>query len=104
MDGLTITTVAKIINSIGLVFDVVGAFLVAYEVVKQFKGRRYEESMAGAGVDPPPKETREFTSWESTKFKKMRRGLLFLILGFVLQMISNWPFIFSWLYFVSYGN
>jgi len=56
---------AAILNSIGLVFDIVGVWLVAYEVVKEFKGNELmgmDESFLGA--TPPPKKTQELKSWE----------------------------------------
>jgi hypothetical protein len=31
----------KVINSVGLVFDMIGAGFVAWEVIKQYKGKKY---------------------------------------------------------------
>jgi len=59
---------AAILNSIGLVFDIVGVWLVAYEVVKKFKGNElmgWDASFLGA--TPPSKKTPEFKSWEKKK-------------------------------------
>jgi hypothetical protein len=52
---------AAILNSIGLVFDIVGVWLVA----KEFKGNElmgWDKSFLGA--TPPSKKTPEFKSWE----------------------------------------
>jgi hypothetical protein len=91
---MDINAIADLVNSVGLAFDLSGAWLLAYEVVKQFRGQKYEASPAGAGVDPPPRETKAFSLWERTKFTKMRRGLVLLAFGFFLQLVSNWLWLF----------
>jgi hypothetical protein len=81
----------KIINSVGLFFDIIGAWLVAWEVVRQFKGQQYEDSMVlmDEFINPPEK-TRDFEKWEQDKYAKMKIGLGFLFTGFALQILSNW--------------
>lgn len=79
---------SKIIGSIGLVFDIVGAIFVAYEVVNVYRG-----SITGTingtwnGLGEPTTEYKEF---ESKKHKHMKIGLAFLIIGFILQIIALW--------------
>lgn len=82
---------AKIINSIGLVFDIVGAVFVTWEVVKQFKGKQFDKVQLRLGATlPPPDKTSEFEQWERNKYKKMLTGLALLFFGFSLQLLSNW--------------
>ena len=83
-----------LLNMTGIVMDIAGAFFVAYEVVLQFKGEKYE---AGVGSGPiggipsndPPIETSAFRQFELTKFRRMKLGLLLLTVGFALQFIAN---------------
>jgi hypothetical protein len=82
------------LSIIGILFDIVGAFFVAIEVVSQFHGEKYKHGpafAAGTGpvAPPPPRETDEFAAWDRVKFKKMRLGLILLVVGFVLQLIAN---------------
>ena len=84
-------------NSIGLVLDIVGAWLVAWEVVRQYRGKRSQSSdtpvvgvVGGFAPAPEVTETPEYVAWEKRKYLLMKLGLLFLTLGFVLQIVSNW--------------
>lgn len=85
---------AQLINSLGLVFDILGAWFVAVEVVRQFQGRRYgngEGWSSGNYVEvQSPQETSEYASYEIWKYSKMKWGLFFLTVGFLLQLASNW--------------
>lgn len=82
-----------IINSIGLIADIVGAFLVSSEVVKQFRGKKFNNIAVGeahlGGDDDLIKESPEYQSFEKTKYTNMKIGLVFLVIGFSLQIISN---------------
>lgn len=81
---------APIINSIGLIFDIIGAILVAIEVVNNFKGIQYKDLPGGwCANNPAPEKTEEYEKWEKNKFKTMQCGLAFLIIGFALQFVSN---------------
>ena len=80
----------KDVNSLGLLFDIAGAWLVAIEVVKQFRGRKYEIDRTWNGFGKPPWDSDEYRQWESSKFKFMWGGLLCLTLGFSLQITSNY--------------
>lgn len=89
-------------NSFGLVLDIIGAWLVAWEVVRQFHGKKVEVSGGVLradylGSDGTPvvagqqtEKTKEFRSWESGKYLHMKWGLSFLSVGFMLQIVSNW--------------
>jgi hypothetical protein len=88
----------KIINSIGLVCDIVGAWIIAYEIYCQFTdnkfGRpRYQNSEDNQRYPPP--ESNKYKIWEVNKIKKMKTGLIILTIGFVLQIASNWVDYFS---------
>ncbi len=81
----------KIINSVGLVFDMFGAWLVAWEVVMQYKGKKYanhdsSHSVGGIFEDRSPTDTSEFRKYEQEKYKYMQIGLALLLLGFGLQL------------------
>jgi hypothetical protein len=90
------------INTLGLLLDIAGAWLVAWEVVRQFHGAKTR--VAGGvlrtdylGSDGTPvvdgqraEDTQEFVFWEQKKYKRMKIGLGFLTVGFLLQLVSNW--------------
>lgn len=81
----------KILNSVGLFFDIIGAFLVAWEVVRKFKGEQYDVlPLKMNGIIPPPNKTEKYEKYESDKHVKMWIGLGFLTIGFLLQIGSNW--------------
>ena len=84
----------RVLTSLGLVADIVGAVLVAAEVVRQFRGARYRTT-ASAMFDPEivsaqTSETPEYERWEAWKYRRMRWGLGFLIGGFILQITGAW--------------
>lgn len=80
---------SKIINSVGLFLDIIGSSFVAIEVVKQFKGNEHKPVMERTWDENDP-ETEEFKKWKKSKYLFMKLGLLFLIVGFTLQIFSNW--------------
>lgn len=89
---MTATCAAPIVTTLGLVSDIVGAVLVASEVVRQYHGRRFT---AGGESDPmfgptPVRETTEFSSWQRGTYRRMKLGLGFLLVGFVLQIAGTW--------------
>jgi hypothetical protein len=82
-------------TTVGLLCDICGAFLVASEVVQQFRGKKLEDARAltesGSFVfGAKGGESREYQSWEASKYRKMRWGLVFLVIGFLLQAIGAW--------------
>lgn len=78
------------INTIGLIFDIVGAWFVAWEVVRKFKGQKIDKDPHIYAADDPPFETEEYKKWESSKYKFMWCGLICLTMGFGLQIWSNY--------------
>ena len=78
------------INTIGLIFDIVGAWLIAWEVVRKFKGQKIDKDPHIAAADDPPFETEEYKKWESSKYIFMWCGLICLTIGFGLQISSNY--------------
>jgi len=60
-----------VVNSGGLVFDIVGAWLVAWEVVNQFHGEKLTRSVgipvSSVVVSRRPVETGEYKTWEIKK-------------------------------------
>lgn len=75
-----------IVNIIGLIFDIIGAWLVASEVVSQYKGTLTKPiGLDNNGTEKHP----EFEKWEFKKYYKMKLGLGCLIIGFLLQIIAN---------------
>lgn len=83
---------AAIISTIGLFCDIVGAFLVAIEVVRVFRGSTTIDFgdagtlNGGTFLAPNP----EFEAHEKRKHRTMKIGLAFLVVGFVLQGIGVW--------------
>jgi rRNA processing protein Gar1 len=81
----------KVINSVGLTFDIIGAVMVAYEVVQQFKDQQYKDiPIQCSEVGIRPAKTVEFEKFELNKYRHIKIGLLFLFIGFVFQILSNW--------------
>ena len=82
----------KLISSIGLVFDIVGAWLICYEFLYQFKKpEKYEpQPQKLNGEDPDPKLSGEYKKWESKKYKFMLTGLILLTIGVGFQIWSNY--------------
>lgn len=78
------------INTIGLIFDIAGAWLVALEVVRKFHGKKIDKDPHLYAADDPPYETEEYKKWESSKHKFMWYGLICLTIGFGLQIASNY--------------
>jgi len=81
-----------VITTIGLVFDILGALLVANEVVRVFEGSvAIDIGDSGclngsARVVPNPR----FVLHEEKKRQIMKYGLVFLLIGFVLQGVGAW--------------
>lgn len=84
--------ISSTINSLGLLMDILGAWLVAWEVYKKFHGKKYKggDGVIGAGYVPGTYETDEYKKWEILRNKRMLIGLIFLTLGFIFQIASNW--------------
>jgi hypothetical protein len=80
-----------LINVIGIMCDIVGAFFVAFEVVRQFQGKKYQGSSSffDSDMPPPAKETEEYKIWDRRKYRYMKIGLVLLTLGFGLQIVAN---------------
>jgi hypothetical protein len=78
------------INTAGLIFDIIGAWLVAKEVTSQFRGQQYEIDPTWDGADKPPWNSTEFKKWELKKYRFMWAGLICLTFGFTLQITSNY--------------
>jgi len=83
-----------ITNLTGLLFDIIGAWLVAWEVVQQYKGEKYklnhipEEKMRST-MRPSAEDHPDYKLFESHKHRKMKWGLACLTIGFILQMLPN---------------
>lgn len=84
--------ISPFVTSIGLICDIVGALLVANEVVRIFKGPATID-VGDAGcfngstniVSNP-----QFEEHERRKRKIMKWGLSFLLVGFILQGVGTW--------------
>jgi hypothetical protein len=78
---------------IGLIFDIIGAWLVACEVVVQYKGERFISpqttvaDMTDTSKLPEATEHPQYKLYEIKKYQKMKYGLAFLTIGFIIQMI-----------------
>lgn len=82
-----------LLNIVGLACDMLGAVLVAIEVVRQYRGERFKPNLGiennSIYVPPGPEETTKYRGWEIRKYKTMKLGLIFLLLGFALQIYAN---------------
>ena len=79
-----------LLNVVGIAFDIIGAFLVASEVVRQFRGKQYRDQFTfDRDVAFAPVETDQYKTWAHLKSRAMQFGLACLVLGFLLQMIAN---------------
>jgi hypothetical protein len=78
-----------LLNSIGLLFDIFGAWLIAIEIFYQFKGKTHQEPTIYCNGTFEQDETPEYKKDKTIKHKAMWLGLALLTVGFVLQIISN---------------
>ena len=88
-----LNNISKIINSLGLIFDIVGAWLIAWEIYNKFLDKKYKGGDGGViccGLEPGTYETEGYKNWEILRNKRMRFGLIILTLGFIFQILSNW--------------
>ncbi len=88
---------AQIITSIGLILDIIGALLVANEVVRVFNGPTTID-IGGAGTLGGgfiPKPNPEYEAHDSKKRKIMAVGLACLFCGFILQGVGAWWPVFT---------
>jgi hypothetical protein len=89
MNWLVVNSV-PILSIVGIVFDIMGALFIAWEVVNAFHGQKFDISRGGpAGAPRRPTEIREHADWERDAFRKMRLGLVLLVIGFLLQILAN---------------
>jgi hypothetical protein len=81
------------LNIFGLILDIIGAWLVAYEVVSQYKGSQFKTSnsivFGLTAVNNAPEETLEYQKWLNKRNRYMWFGLTFLTLGFLVQIVAN---------------
>jgi hypothetical protein len=85
---------SPLVNSAGLLFDIAGAWLVAWEVLRVYNGLRHNISlgvtMADWVVGQQLVERPEYSEYEKQKHARMKLGLGLLTIGFTLQLVSNW--------------
>jgi hypothetical protein len=70
---------AKLINSVGLLFDIVGIILLFTQDYKKINKNTADDPLGGWS-----KEIKDAEKSYS------RKGLYFIVIGFLLQLISNW--------------
>ena len=74
--------------------DIFGAYFVAYEVVRRYRGDKYESGIGsspigGVPTNDAPIETMEFQIFERRRFRNMTIGMTLLTIGFALQFLAN---------------
>lgn len=81
--------------SIGMIFDIIGVWLVAWEVVRQYRGKRFAP-LPIQKINPDAEEQDNlinehplYTLHEAIKYRYMTWGLAFLTIGFGLQILPN---------------
>lgn len=78
----------RILATTGLACDMIGAILVSIEVVRTYKGsltNTIKQSWSEIGYP-----TDGYKIFEIGKRRWMAAGLFFLLIGFILQRISQW--------------
>lgn len=86
MDILELLLKPKYLSSIGLVFDVVGVWIVAIDVVRPYKSNKYTGHKMFLGVTPAARESSQCIRWRNVR---LWLGLLLLTVGFGLQIAAN---------------
>jgi hypothetical protein len=91
-----------LVNSIGVFVTIVGAILIAVDVTRQYRGKKFEVSVGVArtdyaGSDGTPvvsgqnaTETPEYKAWQKTNHRLMFWGLVSILIGGVLQIVASW--------------
>ncbi|GMR18714.1 MAG: hypothetical protein BMS9Abin33_1149 [Gammaproteobacteria bacterium] len=82
----------QIITTVGLLCDIAGAFLVAIEVIKVFRGPTTIDIGGSGSINGGfiPKVNPDFEKHEQEKHYYMKFGLVFLVVGFILQGVGLW--------------
>jgi hypothetical protein len=90
------------INTLGILSTMIGAILIAVDVTRQYKKNKFTVSagvtatdyMGSTGVPivagQRATETEEYKRWQRQNFLLMLFGLIFLLLGGVLQIVATW--------------
>ena len=83
---------AAIIATVGLILDIVGALLVANEVVRVFRGPTTVDIGDSGTINGGfiASANPAFQAHERKKRRIMALGLALLLLGFVLQGVAAW--------------
>jgi hypothetical protein len=79
-----------ILTIVGLSLDMLGAILVAIEVVSQFRGEKFEAPPLQFGGTSKPVPTKNFKQWDNKRLFWMKLGLIALTCGFLLQISANY--------------
>jgi hypothetical protein len=86
---------SALLNIIGLIFDMVGALLVAWEVVQQYNGSKIAPFKTGEMlVDAKEQEGLVsehplYKQYEARRYRNMKWGLACLAIGFIFQIVAN---------------
>jgi hypothetical protein len=83
-------TLQKLVGAAGLFFDLVGAALLAVDVIRRFHGIKLLAPRTYDDLSSPPKESAEFKVWDKRNLRFNIWGLGFLFFGFLLQTLANW--------------
>lgn len=80
----------NILNTIGLFFDLLGAILIGWGILRPFKGSRFHkvgEVQCGGKARDPEKE--EAKSYEALNLRIAKVGIFLLVTGFILQICAS---------------
>lgn len=78
------------LNIAGLILDIIGASMLSYEILRQFKGKMFHDvGQAQCSDITYSPETEEYQQYRIKKEKIMKIGLAFLFVGILLQISSN---------------
>ncbi len=89
-----------LLSTLGLMLDISGAWVIALDVLRVFRGPRYEhernsEEIMVKGLPrtvdgASPEVTTEYNKWQVDLKRVRKRGLYLLTAGFTLQAIAFW--------------
>ncbi len=79
----------KTLSSTGLLLDMVGAFLLAVDFWRKFKGTKATVGKSWSTISDPPQETADFKKHIKFNTNIAFAGLLFLMAGFLLQLLAG---------------
>jgi len=77
---------SKLLNTAGLIFDIIGAYLILRFGVSKRSKEREEEGTYTSSWNPSPKDSESLDEYRDY----IKMGFVLILVGFILQLASNW--------------